>query len=134
MTIEPGFFTLELLCRAGNVGDRDKPVLTIEIVAGTLVIGSRDLLAGALEQSVWIAFEIAEAVHNRDAKMEFRFSHHGNADIEIAAARLHMANGAHRGSDDNLGRRPRRSFLGIPLAFSRRTARNGGEIVGGPAL
>ena len=93
LSIEPGVFTLEIHWRAGAIKDRNAPVLTVEISAEPRLIGRQSLVANALEAPTRIAFEVRAEDRDRDAKIEFRFSHHGNADIEITAVRLHAVSG-----------------------------------------
>ena len=93
LIVEPGVYIFELSCTATAIGDRAKPVITVEIGAGPFLIGHRALSADSLDKPVRIAFEISEAARYQGAALEFRISHHNNAEIEVTAARLHTVSG-----------------------------------------
>ncbi|MBV9858670.1 MAG: class I SAM-dependent methyltransferase [Alphaproteobacteria bacterium] len=88
LTIDPGTYLLEILCRVTNVKRPEDPIVTVEIAAGDFVLGGRVLSREALQQPVRVGFDVPEWVREARSKIEFRFSHHQNGDIEFNEARL----------------------------------------------
>jgi hypothetical protein len=107
--LDPGNYRLELRCSVSRCGDETLPVLTIEIVAGGKVVAERSLTSRALIETVPVEFSIGPQPGDARDEVEFRVSHHGNADLLLAEAWLRVSTGALRGAGErrHAGRRQR---------------------------
>lgn len=90
LPLQAGSYALAVKFRAAWVLRPKEAVLTIEIAAGEKVLLSELLLADANEFAQ-LAFTVPAEADGDGNRIEFRFSHHANASIEIRKIQLSAA-------------------------------------------
>ena len=91
LPLQAGWYSLHLLCRASRIQNEDDPVLTVEIADGSHVLTTESLTAANANGDFRIDFSVTSGAGEQGAGVEFRFSHHANANIEITSAELSAA-------------------------------------------
>jgi hypothetical protein len=90
LPLQAGQYTLAVRFRAAWVSRPKEPVLTIEIAAGENVLLSVAFAADASDFAR-LGFTVPAEADGEGNRVEFRFSHHANASLEIRDIRLSAA-------------------------------------------
>lgn len=90
LPLQAGSYALSIRYRASRVEDRGQPILSVEIADGGRVLAAQAVSGEAADRAIAIAFDVP-AANGRAEGVEFRFSHHANATLEILAVDLSAA-------------------------------------------
>ena len=90
LPLQAGSYSLAVKFRAAWALRPKEPVLTIEIAAADRVLASEVLVTEARDVAR-IEFTVPPAADANNPRLEFRFSHHANASLEIRDVQLSAA-------------------------------------------
>jgi hypothetical protein len=90
LPLQAGGYTLAVKFRAAWVLRPKEPLLTVEIASGEKVLLS-EVLSGDANEIAPVAFTVPPGTDGDGNRVEFRFSHHANASLEIRGLQLRGA-------------------------------------------